>query len=70
MSSGARHSWEAADVHMQGSGAVPEQAENGETWGAGDVDDNDPKLAVDKATQAFLDYLFDRADELKISVPP
>ena len=67
MSSGARHSWEAADVHMQSSGAVPELDEHDETWSAGDVDDHDPKLAVDLVTQAFLDHLLDLADESKIS---
>ena len=67
MSSGARHSWEAADVHMQSSGAVPVLDDHDETWGADDVDDNDPKLAVDLARQAFLDYLLDLADESKIS---
>ena len=44
MSSGARHSWEAADVHMQSSGAVPELDEHDETWWADDVVDSDPKL--------------------------
>ena len=34
--------------------------------GADDVDDNDPKLAVDLATQPFLDYMLDFADESKI----
>ena len=48
-------------------GAVPELGEHDETWGAEDVDDSDPKLAVDLATQAFLDYLLDLADESKIS---
>ena len=67
MSSGARHSWEAADVHMQSSGAVPELDEHDEAWGADDVDDNDPNLAVDLAIPAFLDYLLDLADESKIS---
>ena len=55
MSSGARHSWEA--VQMQSFGAVPELADHDETRGADDVDDNDPKLAVDLATKAFLDFL-------------
>ena len=41
--------------------------EHDETWSADDVDDNDPKLAVDLATQAFLDYMLDLADESKIS---
>ena len=61
MSSIARRSLEAADVqmHMQSSGAVPELDEYDETWGADDVDDSDPKLAVDLATQEFLDYLLD-----------
>ena len=63
VSSGARHSWEAADVHMHRSGAVSE-LDHGETW---DVDDNDLKLSVDLATQALLDYLLDLADESKIS---
>ena len=67
MSSGARHSWEAAALHMQSSGAVPVLDDHDETWGADDVDDNDPKLAVDLATQAFLNYLLDLADESKIS---
>ena len=67
MSLGACHSWEAADLDRQSSGAVPEHDEHDETWGADDVDDNDPKLAVDLATQAFLDYLLDLADESKIS---
>ena len=61
MSSGARHSWEA--VQMQSSGTVPELAEHDETRGAHDVDDNDPKLAVDSGTQACLDYLLDLANE-------
>ena len=39
-----QHSWEAADVHMQSSGAVPEHDEHDETWGGDDVDDHDPKL--------------------------
>ena len=67
MFAGARHSWEAADVHMQSSGAVPELDEHDETWGADDVDDDDPKLAVDSATQAYVDYLLYLADESKIS---
>ena len=44
MSSGARHSWGAADAHMQSSQTVPELDEYDETWGADDVEDNDPKL--------------------------
>ena len=56
MSSGALHNWEAAG-----------NDEHDETWRTDDVDDNDPKLAVDLATQAFLDYLLDHADESKIS---
>ena len=39
-----QHSWEAAVVHMQISGAVPEHDEHDETWGGDDVDDHDPKL--------------------------
>ena len=48
---------------------MPEHDEHDETWCGDDVDDNDPKLAVDMATQAFLDYLLDLADESKISDP-
>ena len=60
-----KHSWEAADVHMQSSAAVAELDEHDEAWGADDVDDNDPNLAVDLATPAILDYLLDLADESK-----
>ena len=52
---------------MQSSQTVPELDEHDETWGADDVDGNDPKLAVDLATQAFLDCLLDLADESTIS---
>ena len=67
MSLGARHSWEAANVHMQSSQTVPELDEHDERWGADDVDDNDPKFALDLATQAFLDFVLDLTDESKIS---
>ena len=66
MSSGARHSWEAGDVHLQSSGGRALD-EHDETWSADDVDDNDPKLAVDLATQACLHNLLDLADETKMS---
>ena len=62
-----QHNWEAADAHTQSSGAVPELDEHDESWLGDDVDDNDPKLALDLATQAFLDCLLDLADESKIS---
>ena len=55
------------NVHMQSSQTVPELDEHDETWGADDVDDNDTMLAVDIATQAFLDFLLNLADESKIS---
>ena len=46
---------------------MSELYEHGETWRADDVDDNDPKLAVDMATHAFLDYLLGLTDESKVS---
>ena len=67
MSSDARHSSEAADVQIQSSVTMSELYEHDETWRADDVDDNDPKLAVDMATHAFLHYLLGLTDESKVS---
>ena len=39
-----QHSWEAADVHMQSLGTVPELDEHDETCGGDDEDDHDPKV--------------------------